>query len=348
MQTVRQNVHSMSKGCTVEFRKLIQEVILERPQNRYRWQLLWKVFRVSSYIYIYTITNLVLPVRCSLRWSRDFASFRIHPVRLVSTYLLACYPLIMTEWFPRASRSRDISGARHLPWPLMTLQEGIWPKNSGFDMDKISTPLGENRVPSSVKAADSSGWSASRYNKTASFVYSTSFIAPVLSLLDAKPGERIFDFGCGSGEVTLQIAEAVGKEGVVVGVDLSQSMVSANFIKVSWDPPPSKIDKAKANGAQHAFVADIQHLLIPEPFSWIKSVKFDAVFSNASLHWCKQNPVGVLESAKGVLKRGGRFVGEMGGFMNCVGKLNRTTYCQKAVIYNCSNVQVSGAHFTQF
>lgn len=195
-------------------------------------------------------------------------------------------------------------------------------------MDKISPPLGENSsdcVPSSMKAADSSGWSASQYNKTASFVYSTSFIAPVLALLDTKPGERIFDFGCGSGEVTLQIAEMVGKDGVVVGVDLSDSMVSAKYFLHESQlrcPPPPKIEKAKANGVQHAFVSDIQYLLIPEPISWIKGLKFDTVFSNASLHWCKQNPAGVLESAKGVLKCGGRFVGEMGGFMNCVGKLS--------------------------
>jgi SAM-dependent methyltransferase len=47
--------------------------------------------------------------------------------------------------------------------------------------------------------------------------------------------------------------------------------------------------------------------------------KFDAVFTNAALHWCKDNPKGVLESVKKVLKKGGRFTGEMGGFMNCVG-----------------------------
>lgn len=80
-----------------------------------------------------------------------------------------------------------------------------------------------------------------------------------------------------------------------------------------------KIDKAKANGVQHAFVSDIQRLVIPESSSWVEGVKFDAVFSNASLHWCKRDPGGVLESAKAVLKPGGRFVGEMGGFMNCIG-----------------------------
>jgi SAM-dependent methyltransferase len=72
---------------------------------------------------------------------------------------------------------------------------------------------------------DSSGWSATLYNKTAPFVYSPSYTAPVLDLLGAKSGERIIDFGCGSGEVTLQIAESVGEHGLVVGVDVSKSMV---------------------------------------------------------------------------------------------------------------------------
>lgn len=74
---------------------------------------------------------------------------------------------------------------------------------------------------------DSSGWSAAVYNKTAPFVYSAAFTSPVLQLLDVKPGERIIDFGCGSGEVTLELAKAVGPEGVVVGTDFSESMVLA-------------------------------------------------------------------------------------------------------------------------
>ena len=47
---------------------------------------------------------------------------------------------------------------------------------------------------------------------------------------------------------------------------------------------------------------------------------FDAAFSNAALHWCKRDPAGVLARLKQVLKPGGRFVCEMGGFMNCVGE----------------------------
>jgi SAM-dependent methyltransferase len=81
-----------------------------------------------------------------------------------------------------------------------------------------------------------------------------------------------------------------------------------------------KIDRAKTNGLRHAFISDIQHLEIPESTSWGRDIKFDAVFSNASLHWCKRDPKGVLESVKRVLIPGGRFVGEMGGYMNCIGE----------------------------
>jgi ubiquinone/menaquinone biosynthesis C-methylase UbiE len=58
-------------------------------------------------------------------------------------------------------------------------------------------------------------------------VYSPAFTAPVLELLAARPGERIVDFGCGSGEVTLEINRIVeqAEGGVVVGVDYSESMV---------------------------------------------------------------------------------------------------------------------------
>lgn len=70
-------------------------------------------------------------------------------------------------------------------------------------------------------------WSASEYNKTASFVYSTENTAPVLALLDPKLGDKIIDFGCGSGQVTLQLSKVVTDVGIIVGVDSSQSMVGA-------------------------------------------------------------------------------------------------------------------------
>ncbi len=78
-----------------------------------------------------------------------------------------------------------------------------------------------------VTAEREDTWSATAYNKDASFVYSNAYSAPVLNLLSPQSGERIIDFGCGSGELSIQISEAVGEHGAIVGVDSSQSMVAS-------------------------------------------------------------------------------------------------------------------------
>ncbi|KAF9454829.1 S-adenosyl-L-methionine-dependent methyltransferase [Macrolepiota fuliginosa MF-IS2] len=155
-----------------------------------------------------------------------------------------------------------------------------------------------------TQTAPRSEWNADQYNKTAPFVYSPAFVAPILELLNPHPGERILDLGCGSGEVTIEISKVVEQKasGVVVGVDYSQSM----------------IDKARLNGLKHTFVSDIQDLNVPEDLPEAQE-RFDAVFSNAALHWCKRDPEGVLRGVRRVLRPGGRFVAEMGGFMNCMG-----------------------------
>ena len=81
-----------------------------------------------------------------------------------------------------------------------------------------------------------------------------------------------------------------------------------------------QIDKARANGLQRAFIADAQALRVPEEIiHLVGDAGFDAVFSNATLHWCKRDPLGVLHSARRVLRPGGRLIVEMGGFMNCIG-----------------------------
>jgi SAM-dependent methyltransferase len=104
----------------------------------------------------------------------------------------------------------------------------IYLKPQKEDHVRISmAPTTISPLPESNDSPDSSGWSATHYNKAAPFVYSPEFTAPVLDLLAAKPGERIIDFGCGSGEVTMKIAEIVGSGGgLVVGVDFSENMVS--------------------------------------------------------------------------------------------------------------------------
>ena len=79
---------------------------------------------------------------------------------------------------------------------------------------------------------------------------------------------------------------------------------------------------------KHCFVADLQKpqalsgCLMESGLLTAFNNKFNAVFSNAALHWCNQSPKGVIESAAMVLEKNGRFVVEMGGSLNCIGELN--------------------------
>jgi trans-aconitate methyltransferase len=139
-------------------------------------------------------------------------------------------------------------------------------------------------APSTALRAGSR-WDPAAYAANAAFVPAMG--APVLALLDPRPGERVLDLGCGDGVLTERIA-AAGAE--VIGVDASPAMVEA----------------ARARGLD-ARVADGQALAFgPE---------FDAAFSNAALHWMLE-PAAVAAGVFAALKPGGRFVGEMGGHGN--------------------------------
>lgn len=142
--------------------------------------------------------------------------------------------------------------------------------------------------PAEGTAAAASGgksWQADTYARNARFV--SDLGAAVLALLDPKPGERILDLGCGDGALTERIAAAGA---TVVGVDSSADMVAA----------------ARARGLD-AMVADAQAL----PFKR----EFDAVFSNAALHWMRDHDA-VTAGVARALRPGGRYVAECGGFGN--------------------------------
>lgn len=82
---------------------------------------------------------------------------------------------------------------------------------------------------------------------------------------------------------------------------------------------------------ENAHVQDIQAL--NDEFTselLIKYGEFDKVFSNAVLHWCKRDPVGVIRSIKKVLKPGGIFATEFGGWGNCIGGVGSTSSCDHA------------------
>jgi SAM-dependent methyltransferase len=127
-------------------------------------------------------------------------------------------------------------------------------------------------------------WSPADYARNAAFVPQLG--DAVLRLLAPQPGELILDVGCGDGALTERIAAAGAK---VIGLDASPEMVEA----------------ARARGID-AFVANAEAMDL-ERFG-----QFDAVFSNAALHWML-DPDAVATGIFAALKPGGRFVGEMGG-----------------------------------
>jgi trans-aconitate methyltransferase len=129
-----------------------------------------------------------------------------------------------------------------------------------------------------------SGWDAARYQDHHSFVW--RYGANLLELLDPRPGERILDIGCGTGQLTAEIARSGAH---VVGLDKSPDMLA----------------EAHKNFPALRFIeADVAHFDFPEPF--------DAVFSNAALHWVK-DAQGAARSIARALRPGGRFIVEFGG-----------------------------------
>ena len=128
-------------------------------------------------------------------------------------------------------------------------------------------------------------WDPQRYNRNAGFVAQLG--SPLLDLLQPQAGERILDLGCGEGALTEKLA-ASGAE--VVGVDASSEQIAAACRR--------GLDGRVVNGEALAFTRE-----------------FDAVMSNAALHWML-NPDAVLQGVSRALKPGGRFVGEMGGAGN--------------------------------
>lgn len=130
-------------------------------------------------------------------------------------------------------------------------------------------------------------WSADDYARNGRFV--AELAAPLLDWLAARPGERVLDLGCGDGALTEKIAAAGA---VVEGADASPELVAA----------------ARSRGLS-ARVVDGQAL----PYA----AAFDAVFSNAALHWMKHDPAAVIAGVLRALKPGGRFVAEVGADGNC-------------------------------
>ena len=139
-------------------------------------------------------------------------------------------------------------------------------------------------------------WLPRKYKKNAYFVSELGI--PLIDLLAPQKNEHILDLGCGDGTLMAKIAE-FGCH--VIGLDSSPEMVAA----------------AQKKGLE-VYVMDAEKLNF--------NSQFDAVFSNAALHWMI-NPDAVIEGVFQALKPHGRFVAELGGAGNVAIVVNAIAIC---------------------
>ncbi len=127
-------------------------------------------------------------------------------------------------------------------------------------------------------------WNVDLYENKHSYVW--EYGTKILEILSPQPQERILDLGCGTGQLTAKIAASGAS---VIGLDSAASAIAqaqSNYPEIEFK---------LANGTDFSF-----------------NLPFDAVFSNAALHWMKP-PAAVIKCIWDILKPGGRFVAEFGG-----------------------------------
>lgn len=146
-------------------------------------------------------------------------------------------------------------------------------------------------------------WDASAYNAGHSFVYEKA--TDLVELLELDPTDRVLDLGCGTGELTRRAAETGA---TVVGIDPAREMI------IEGCETTTTVDFVQGDARTLPFVRS-----------------FDAVLSNAVLHWVDDRDQDtVLSEIRRVLKPGGRFVAEFGG----TGNVSRIVRGVQAALFN--------------
>ncbi len=156
----------------------------------------------------------------------------------------------------------------------------------------------------------SSRWDAGLYDTKHTFVWEKA--KGLVDLLAARAGERILDLGCGTGALTAELA-ASGAE--LLGVDRSPEMIAEARKKF----PHLRFEVCDARTLQF-------------------SNEFNAVFSNAALHWIPEAEL-VIQGIARALKPGGRFVAEFGGKGNVrnVIAAMEAAFAELGISANCAN-----------
>ncbi|MFB6163682.1 MAG: trans-aconitate 2-methyltransferase [Haloarculaceae archaeon] len=148
--------------------------------------------------------------------------------------------------------------------------------------------------------SDANRWDAADYDDDHAFVY--EYGADLLDLLSPEPDDRVLDLGCGTGHLSAEIAD---RGATVLGIDQSAEMVAQ-----ARQAHPD-LDFARADARSFAV----------EP-------AFDAVFSNAALHWIPdEDQDAAIATVRDVLRPGGRLIAELGGTGN-VGRIVAATQAE--------------------
>jgi trans-aconitate methyltransferase len=134
-------------------------------------------------------------------------------------------------------------------------------------------------------------WDAEQYKQNSS--NQKQWGTELLSKLDLKGNEHVLDIGCGDGILTASMAEML-PHGLAVGVDSSEEMINL----------AEKNFPQKDHPNLRFMVKDVRKLDFDG--------EFDAVFSNACLHWIIDHAP-VLQGIKRSLKDGGKMLVQMGG-----------------------------------
>lgn len=142
--------------------------------------------------------------------------------------------------------------------------------------------------------AGKQNWNAQDYAKHSSA--QAQWADELINKLGLKGNESLLDIGCGDGKITAKISLALVR-GQVLGIDASPEMIrlaSVNF-------PPDKYPALSFTQMDATAICLLKN--------------FDIVFSNATLHWVKDQ-IAVLKGVKAALKPGGKVLFQMGGSGN--------------------------------
>jgi ubiquinone/menaquinone biosynthesis C-methylase UbiE len=115
------------------------------------------------------------------------------------------------------------------------------------------------------------------------------FVKEVIGKMDIKPGQSILDLGSGTGRNDCLMAQKLGPQGEIVGLDISDEMIS----------------RALKRCCKYANIG-FQKLRIELPLAYKE--EFDKVFISFTLHGFEDDQkVGIIRNAYQALKPGGTF-----------------------------------------